>query len=306
MTEPPQTQAPQGGQAFGYIHITLAGAAFGSALATAFLLLWDLPDWIGEKLHPGVVWGAKAAFAFLAWLPIVIHFLGRQVLSNTKAGGLPADIRPARTAALIAIATIPLAFLLDFVTEGRWAARRSGTGGYLVLFWACFPLLTWLAVRASRGGPRITTDEEDSAAEFAAMPRNVPYKPSRFRLADGPARRRIVSMLAVLGEVDARFVHDEVAAKAEDTTKLILELWSEPLPEEIEHTLRGNLSLSAGAYLDALRLVQASPDEAGAKLREEIPEKYRGNGSFTDELALVLDVARRARANAALELKGTP
>jgi hypothetical protein len=125
----------------------------GSILAVALLFVGDLLD--DESLAPVVVPGAKAAFAFLLWLPLAHRFLRAQVLSLAQAGGLPATIRPARVAWIIGLATIPMAGVLDFASEGSWMDRYHPSSGYAFFYWAGFPLLAWIAVRCSRGGEPI-------------------------------------------------------------------------------------------------------------------------------------------------------
>lgn len=136
------------GQPFGYIILTLISLVSGTVLAVAYLFIGDFL----EKQEAWIEFCVKAAVALLVWLPVVSPLLRSQAAFLAVSGGLPSTLRPRRVAWIIALATIPLVAMLDFFSEGKWMDRYHSSGGYLLPFWACFPVLVWVSVRASLGG----------------------------------------------------------------------------------------------------------------------------------------------------------
>lgn len=307
----PET-GPTQGQPIAYVLLTLTGLLSGIILAYAFGLAGELLD--DEALNPAIVYATQAAFALLVWLPIAWCVLRREARSLAEMGALPATIRPARAAWILALVTIAIAAFLHFGTEGEWANRRGPSSGHTLLFLASFPLLAWFAVRSSLGGKPLVTDEPRAPAAAATdTPMYAPREPSGTLPPEGEARERVLAMLTALDGVDDRFAsafgreRNESAARqlalSAETARIALNAhWGDPLPPGVAMSLAWNLATSATAYSDATRLLEIPAGEAGHDARERIATKYRDKGTFgPGDLGLVLEVARKCRDNAAVD-----
>lgn len=295
------------GQPFGYITFTLLAAVAGQVLAVAFLFA-------GSFLDEAPAWAApatKVALALLLWLPVALKLLRTQALSLAEAGGLPATVRPARVAWLVAIGAIVLAIALDILSEGKWATKRHASGGYLVLFWIAFPLLVWAAVKAALGGAPI---ENKVAIPEPPKPKSpfLPRDPSGTPIAEGDERQHVLRMLALLDEVDGRFVAafaDEDAKWALVRSRLDLvqafnTLWHDPIVEGLPEPLRWNIRVGCVGYGDALDYLEILPGPTGDASRAELMAKFRNLENdipAKDDVQRLVELGRRARNAAAVD-----
>jgi hypothetical protein len=306
-----QGEAPASkGEPFGYITFTILGVVSATLLAGALSLAEELES----ILAPAMVYAAQAAIAFLLWLPIAYRAMRKQALGLAQAGGLPATIQPARTAWIATLATIPIVALLHFGTDGEWMNRRDNRSGFTLLFWACFPFLTWIAVRSSLGGKPIPN--------LAAVPEPKPAEPPMYAARElagapypeGAARDRIKELLAVFDGVDDRFAAAfgremnagavQELARSLDEVKLAIETaWATPLLDDVPLRIKFNLAMGGEAYCDAIRIAATDADTVGRIESEAIASKYRELGLVAaDDMGLVVAIARRARDNAAVEI----